>query len=328
MQHLSGPSTWSIFISFIIDQHQINGLDIVQCAALVDTNHGYVNLIMNEYAYYGKGHTIHSSGQIEWHKNQVDDKAVRVGGTQSITTLDGYSCPLKCTGGLMYLSILGKPTDEELVKYPSVHLTSLHEWDPSVLDFSYPEGDGEIVWACDPQHLDLLDPKIDPHGLYTKRAINTLSSLVDEQPISSMDISPSKTPFQANKHQIESKTPEFDKYRPYFIWMNANTIRDNFKHTTQWGASVGTFHMKRHLKSRNPVLNVPRSHEAVATNTVYSDTPAIDSGVKLAQLFVRKDSLVSDIYPMRSHKQFVNSLEDNIHRCSAMDKLISDSAQN
>ena len=61
-----------------IDQHQINGLDIVQCAALVNTNHGQVNLIMNEYAYYGKGHTIHSSGQIEWHKNQVDDKSVRV----------------------------------------------------------------------------------------------------------------------------------------------------------------------------------------------------------------------------------------------------------
>ena len=61
-----------------IDQHQINGLDIVQCAALVKTNHGYVNLIMNEYAYYGKGHTIHSSGQIEWHKNTVDDKSVKV----------------------------------------------------------------------------------------------------------------------------------------------------------------------------------------------------------------------------------------------------------
>ena len=40
-----------------IDQHQINGLDIVQCAAPVKTNHGYVNIIMNEYAYYGKGHT-------------------------------------------------------------------------------------------------------------------------------------------------------------------------------------------------------------------------------------------------------------------------------
>ena len=207
--------------------------------------HAYVNLIMNEYAYYGKGHTIHSSGQIEWHKNQVDDKSVKVGGTQCITTLDGYSFPLKCRGGLMYLSILGKPTDEELVKYPSVHLTSIHEWDPSVLDFSYPEGDGEPVWACDPQHLDLLDPNFDPHGLYTKRANTTLSSLADVQPTSSMVISPSKTPFQANKHQIKSETPEFDKYKPYIGWVNADTIRDTFKHTTQWGASIGTFPMKK-----------------------------------------------------------------------------------
>ena len=79
----------------------------------------------------------------------------------------------------MYLSILGKPTDEELVTYPSVHLTSIHEWDPTVLDYSHPEGDGGPVWACDPQHIDLIDPNFDTHGLYTKRAINTLSSSAD-----------------------------------------------------------------------------------------------------------------------------------------------------
>ena len=82
------------------------------------------------------------------------------------------------------------------------------------------------------------------------------------------------------------------------------------------------------LKSRTPALNVPRRHEAVATDTVYSDTPAVDSGVKQAEHFVEKESLVSYIYPMRSGKQFVNSLEDNIHRHGAMDKLISDSAKN
>ena len=47
-----------------IDSHELQGLDVVQCAALVETNHGIVNLIMNEYACYGEGHTIHSSGQI------------------------------------------------------------------------------------------------------------------------------------------------------------------------------------------------------------------------------------------------------------------------
>ena len=272
-----------------IDQHQINGLDIVQCAALVKTNHGYINLIMNEYAYYGKGHTIHSSGRIEWNKNQVDDRSVKVGGSQCITTLDGYSFPLKCTGGLMYLSIMGKPTDEELLKYPSVHLTSIHEWDPAVLDYSHPEGDGEPLWACDPQHLDLLDPNFDTHGLYTKRAINTLSSLAGVQQSLPMVISSSKSPIhiQACKHKLKPETPDFDKYRPYFGWVNTDTIRDTFKHTTQWGASVGTFPMRKHLKSTNPALNIPRRHEAVATDTVYSDTSTVDSGVKQAQLLGR-----------------------------------------
>ena len=87
---------------------------MVQCAALLETNHGIVNLIMNEYACYGKGHTIHSSGQIEWFKNSVDDRSVQVGSTQGICTIDGYVMPLVSRGGLMYLSLLGKPKDEDL----------------------------------------------------------------------------------------------------------------------------------------------------------------------------------------------------------------------
>ena len=85
--------------------------------------------------------------------------------------------------------------------------------------------------------------------------------------------------------------------------------------------------MKRRLKSRNPALNAPRRHEPVATDTIFSDTPAADSGVKQAQVFVGKDSLVADVYPMKSGKQFVNTLEDNIRRRGAMDKLLSDSAK-
>ena len=114
----------------------------------------------------------------------------------------------------MYLSIMGKPTDEELLKYTSVHPTSIHEWDPSVLDYSHPEGDGEPLWACDPQHLDLLDPNFDAHGLYTKRAIYTLSSLTGVQQPPPMAISPSKSPIQACKHKLKPETPDVDKYRP------------------------------------------------------------------------------------------------------------------
>ena len=98
--------------------------------------------------------------------------------------------------------------------------------------------------------------------------------------------------------------------------------------STQWGVSLpNTFPMKRHLKSRNPALNVSRRHKSVATDTVFSDTPAVDSGVKQAQVFVGRDTLVADAYPMKSGKQFVNTLEDNIRRRGAMDKLLSDSAK-
>ena len=44
-------------------------------------------------------------------------------------------------------------------------------------------------------------------------------------------------------------------------------------------------------------------------------------------MFVGRDTLVADAYPMKSAKQFVNTLEDNIQRRGAMDKLLSDSAK-
>ena len=49
---------------------------------------------MNEYAYSGQGPTIHSSGQIEWYNNFVNDKSTQVGGTQVIIAYDGYIMPL------------------------------------------------------------------------------------------------------------------------------------------------------------------------------------------------------------------------------------------
>ena len=53
---------------------------------------------------------------------------------------------------------------------------------------------------------------------------------------------------------------------------------------------------------RNPALNIPRRHEPVATDTVFFDTLAVDSGVKQAQVYVGRDTLVADAYPMKSGK--------------------------
>ena len=67
------------------------------------------------------------------------------------------------------------------------------------------------------------------------RAINTLSSLADVHKIPPMAISSST---QAYKHQIKSEIPDFDKYRPSSGWVNVYTIKETFKHTTQWGSQV------------------------------------------------------------------------------------------
>ena len=85
--------------------------------------------------------------------------------------------------------------------------------------------------------------------------------------------------------------------------------------------------MRKHFKSRFPAFNIPRRSEEVATDTIFSDTPAIDSGVTMAQIFVGKRTLVTDVYPLKSQKQFVNTLEDNIRFRGAMTKLISDYAK-
>ena len=110
-----------------IDDHELPGSDIVTYVALIQMNLGKVNILMHEYAYYGRGNTIHSPCQIEWFNNTCDDKSHHDGGKQVITFLDGYATPLECRSGLMYMRILGIPTDQDLDQYPHVLLTSPHE---------------------------------------------------------------------------------------------------------------------------------------------------------------------------------------------------------
>ena len=79
------------------------------------------------------------------------------------------------------------------------------------------------------------------------------------------------------------------------------------------------------------VLRILHSMCAIARNpslrTVYADVPAVDDGSMGAQIFVGTESEVCDAQGLKSPKQFVNSLEDNIQKRGAMDKLLSDRAQ-
>ena len=147
----------------------------------------------------------------------------------------------------MYLSILGKPTDTDLERYTAVRHTGPHVWDPSVFDYTHPSGDGEPPWSNDPDERYAF-------FLYTQWAIQTLIILND----SSSTLTPCSTlmanqhVFRTNQHDVSPETPDYEKFRFYFGWVNVETGQKPVDQSTKWGVSIPkTFLMERHLKSRN-----------------------------------------------------------------------------
>ena len=148
-----------------IDNHEVTGLDVVTAATLLNTPQGKVIGIFNEYAYLWKGSSIHSSGQLEWLQTNVDETSVKVGGTQLITTLDGYSVPLLIKDGLAYATSLGRSTDQDMDTYSHDFITSPDEWDPNQVP-EQPFG----------------DPMFDAYGDFNQPIISNLNTLLDAPP--------------------------------------------------------------------------------------------------------------------------------------------------
>ena len=85
-----------------------------------------------------------------------------------------------------------------------------------------------------------------------------------------------------------------------------------------------------------PVWNIlSQAHHHISINSqpllvgivsIFSDTPAVDDGSTMAHFFCGRDTLVCDAYGIKSTKQFINTLSDNIRKRGAMETLISDGA--
>jgi hypothetical protein len=63
-----------------IDNHMIKDVLIGTVSAVVNTQRGEVIAIMHQYAYTGKGGTIHSSSQLEWCGNDVNNRSIKIDG--------------------------------------------------------------------------------------------------------------------------------------------------------------------------------------------------------------------------------------------------------
>jgi hypothetical protein len=80
--------------------------------------------------------------------------------------------------------------------------------------------------------------------------------------------------------------------------LSIDAIKKTFKYTTQLTCMPMSTILKKWYKSPNPALNMHPCDEPVATDTIYSDTLAIDCGVTSAQLFVGTKTHTADVYPI------------------------------
>ncbi|KAG7345266.1 hypothetical protein IV203_032797 [Nitzschia inconspicua] len=118
---------------------------------------------------------------------------------------------------------------------------------------------------------------------------------------------------------------DYEKAKPKIGWAPIDIIQHTFDVTTQFAKIPMSNLLSKTFQSPNPVVNVQRRNEHVATDTIFSDVSAIGSGCKCAQLFIGTKSQVVDAYGMKfSDKKLVNIPEDNICSQGAIDKSFSD----
>lgn len=111
-------------------------------------------------------------------------------------------------------------------------------------------------------------------------------------------------------------------------WNSAAAIKATFENTTQFAKSIilGTGTFRRHFKTRFPGANTPRCEEAVSSDYIPVGVPAVDDSSTGAQIFSGVTTRFLSAYGVKSDKEFVGTLEDEIRKRGAMDVLVTDSA--
>ena len=82
-----------------VGNHKLTDLKIVSAGGVMSTHKGDVVAILHQYALIPGSMTIHSSLQLEAFRQNVDDRSHKLGGSQSITTVEGYVVPLNICNG-------------------------------------------------------------------------------------------------------------------------------------------------------------------------------------------------------------------------------------
>ena len=209
---------------------------------------------MHQCAYHPKCAAIHSSAQIEHYKNAVDDRFIKVGGSQHITTLDNYKIPISIRSALPCMPL--RPcTDEEWETLPHVILTSDVNWDPASLDC---EGQVSNETWFDAQSSfpdGPADKDFDEFGNY-RHTSNQELFYFDAETCIEPDIDDAMQTFvECNNITTKTNEPKYELMRPLFNWLPLDIIKKTFQHSTQYVRTPVSAAMKQTYRSPFPTLN-------------------------------------------------------------------------
>ena len=317
-----------------IGDSSINNLNLCTVAGVIQTTSGPIVGIFHQYANYGSGKTIHSANQMASFGIDVNERPKNlVGGRQSLVTPDGFVIPLAIRQGLAYMD-MHPPTDRDLDELTHVVFTGDSDWDPSMIDS---EVDADVLQGGEAaQAFGEVSPddNLDFCVFEARRPDPTMQPILLGPRVPTVCPEPTTDPAPPYlPKSIVGHKPDFEALRPFFGWIPADRVRDTLKCTTQWYRMSQQYPMRKHFKTRFPAANVNRLHDKVATDTLFSDTPAHDDGIMghggatMIQVYVGVETRLTEAFPMTSETQMSTTLMDFIRRHGAPDVLVSDNAK-
>ena len=207
-----------------------------------------------------------------------------------------------------------KPTSQQTAKFQQVHT---HQSDGSTTD--------TIKTETTPPDQFFGHPMSDACGDFNKHIIANLNTLLEAPPRDCGSDTEISSVFSANLHQSSPQEPDWNSQRPFLAWTSTSSIKDTFNVTTRHETAPNTQdYIKHHFKPRNPVFSIPRCSEDVGTDTIFSETPAVDDGSTMTKFFYGHDTFACDTYGIKSTKQFISTLSSNTRKWGAMITLTRD----
>jgi len=114
---------------------------------------------------------------------------------------------------------------------------------------------------------------------------------------------------------------DYNNMCPYFAWQSTDIIEATFKNSTQYGfmPTSSNSNLFKRYRSPNPGANIPRLYDGVMTNSICSDTPAIDGGKTVGQCFFGRRSKFNHAEKMKTTKSYLRALQACIQQWGAPD---------